>query len=150
MKVLTIFAILSSFLIFIGCSTTDEDDSNYQQTQDKNNNQVSKTTVVIDETVKVAPGSYRAYTLSGIFSTYNFEINSDSDVNVWFLTEENYQLFINDDEFEYISSATRERVLSFSASYRIMDNKKYYLVLDNQFSIFTSKNVKIKMTRTGM
>jgi hypothetical protein len=102
-----------------------------------------ETSVLIDETVNVPAGSYRAYNLYGrVGYTIHIDISSDTDVNVWVMSEGEYSHFKKGESFDSVSSASREKVLKFSCDFSTSGS--YYLVLDNKFSWLTSKNVSVK------
>lgn len=106
--------------------------------------------VLVDESVKVSAGDYRAWSFSfSVGNELDGDISSDSDVNVWLLSPREYEAFQNSETFHYYSQASRKRTLGFRFAYTVQASGKYYFVLDNTFSWLTSKavSVNLKLTR---
>jgi hypothetical protein len=91
----------------------------------------SKSVVLIDETVDVSDGSHKAYNLN-TWQNYRFliDIVSDTDVSVWVMPEDEYFHFKKGESFNYVSSASREKIMRFSCDLKDAYGS-YYLVLDN-------------------
>ncbi|MDQ1251128.1 MAG: hypothetical protein QG646_197 [Euryarchaeota archaeon] len=139
MKKFVILVLIS--LLFLSCSK----DSNQQKTLNPLLPEEHKPVVLLDETVNVSAGSYRTYTLTAkIGYTLHIDITSDTAVNVWVMREEEYSHFEKGESFNYISEASREKVLRFSCDLKSAYGD-YYLVLDNKFSWITSKTVSVKV-----
>jgi hypothetical protein len=91
----------------------------------------SKPVVLIDETVDVSAGSHKAYKLDAR-QGYSFRIDivSDTDVSVWVMPEDEYFHFEKGESFNYVSSASREKVMRFSCDLKDVYGS-YYVVLND-------------------
>jgi hypothetical protein len=99
-------------------------------------------TVLADELVKVPPGQYLYWRLTLDRAVeVNGEIISDGDVNVWLLDEREYRAFEKSETF--YPAQGWPRVLECSFSFRPAQPGAYWLVVDNPFSLFTAKMVRI-------
>lgn len=138
MKPLLYFLIFFSLLLIMSCA---EDKISQNESEGVKQDQIIFS---IDETVSVSPGSYRAWLLSGsiIGDTLEGSITSDSDVNLFFLSEREYRAFEKNESF-YPLPQSRYRILSYNFSFDIPNFGAYYIVLDNTFSIITKKIVHI-------
>ena len=100
------------------------------------------TTVILNEGITISAGNYTFWELS--LSTgwkLSGSITSSATVNIWLLTQREFEAFKNGETFHNISAGSRERTLGFSFTYGVSETQKYYIVVDNKFSSFTSKNV---------
>ena len=101
-------------------------------------------TVLLNESVKVSPGTYRSWELSlSAGAQLHGKISSEPDINVWLLSPREYEAFKNGETFYYHSAASRKQSLGFTFTYTIPKTEKYYFVLDNKSSWFTSKSVSV-------
>jgi hypothetical protein len=91
----------------------------------------SKSVVLINKTVDVSADGHKAYKLDAQRDYYfRIDIVADSDVSVWVMSEDEYSHFKKGESFNYVSSASREKVMRFS--YDLKDvYGSYYLVLDD-------------------
>jgi hypothetical protein len=91
----------------------------------------SKSVVLVDETVDVSADGHKAYKLDAQRGyCFRIDIASASDVSVWVMPEDEYSHFKKGESFNYVSSASREKVMRFS--YDLKDvYGSYYLVLDD-------------------
>jgi hypothetical protein len=91
----------------------------------------AKSVVLIDETVDVSADGHKSYKLDARRGyCFRIDIVSDTDVSVWVMSEDEYFRFEKGESFDYVSSASREKVKRFS--YDLKDvYGSYYLVLDD-------------------
>jgi len=98
--------------------------------------------VLVNERVNVSAWTYKYWELQleGGWETSG-NILSDSEVNVWFLSQREFDAFRRGETFYSYEDASKKRALSFSFTFMIPETANYYLVLDNKFSWITSKSV---------
>jgi hypothetical protein len=102
--------------------------------------------VIVDETINVSAGSYKQYFISGkVGDNVHYELKSDSDVNIWFMSSGELSNFSSGKEFNQYSSYSGQRVLSLTKDFSLPATGSYYLIIDNTFSWITSKIVTIKI-----
>lgn len=68
-------------------------------------------------------------------------ITSDTDVNVWLIPSEEFEFFVNGENFNFVREGSASRVVKFDFDFVVSEPGGYKLVLDNKFSWLTSKNV---------
>ena len=102
---------------------------------------------LVDETVTVPAGFYRAYwfttTSDDIRIDIEVQVLSGNDINVYVMDEINFNLWSNSLD----SQVYYQKILagSFKAEATLGSEGKYYVVLDNTYSLITSKSVYIKL-----
>jgi len=109
--------------------------------------------VLLNETTKIDAGNHRAW---GIYvsvdhamnATLHIEVKSNLDLNVWLVSGNEYSHLKRGESFSYFPTASRQRVIEFTCDFPVRLPGYYYLVLDNRFSIFTSKTASVKVTRS--
>jgi len=139
-RVIACLIILTSLILLPGCA--EEEMPTYDP--EPLPNVLPVETILLEESVKVGPGTYRAWEFSLLIgSELHGEIASNSDVNVWFLSPREYTAFQAGDTFYCEKEASRERTLGYKFIYAVQGSHKYYLVLDNRFSWITSKDVSV-------
>ena len=107
----------------------------------------SKLTVIADETVNIGAGSYRQYQIYGkTGDKVHYEVRSNLDVNVWFMSGDDMVKFANNQSFLQYTDYSGQRVFTLTKDFGIPVTGFYYLVVDNTFSLFTSKTVYVKIT----
>lgn len=108
---------------------------------------VEPSVTLIDQSVKVNPGTYMTYTLDslppGAKTGIKIKVTGgmNNDIFVYLLDTENYSRFIRRQKFfTYIQNSKVVYQNSFELS--LPQSGPYYLVLDNTTSILSSKNVQ--------
>lgn len=145
-RVLFFLSLLLLCFIFNSCTSEDEN----QKTESSvlpNTIIQHEPIVIIDETVKVNAGTYLHWTIPlKVNDLLHCEINSDTDINVWFMSKREFESYERNEVFNIYTGASRKETLRFSFDFTVPEDGDYYLVLDNKSSWFTSKNVSVKAT----
>ena len=128
--------------MIITATVHDEHGANDQRTKTISVTKV--TTTWLDTMISVpAHGSQayygtmkRGYTVSGSFS-----VADGYDINFYVLDSTNYYLWVNNQSFTPIVSDSRSAGTSYSAV--IPGTRRYYVLMDNTYSILTPKIVTV-------
>ncbi len=109
---------------------------------------VEPSVTLIDQSIKVSPGTYMTYTLDSLTpgAKVGIKINvtggMNNDIFAYLLDAENYARFMKKQQFlTYIQNSNVVYQNSFEL--RLPQLGPYYLVLDNSNSILSSKNVQV-------
>jgi len=105
------------------------------------------TTTWIDTMVSVSAGSYRGwygtmkagYNVWGSFSVSQKKADNVLDINFYVLDSTNFYKWANNQTCSYVVIKTRSQGTSYSAT--IPRTCRYYVILDNKFSLVTPKIV---------
>ena len=71
------------------------------------------------------------------------KITSDTDINVWLVSELEFDHFAKNEDFNFIREGSSKRIINFNFDFVVPESGGYRLVLDNKFSLLTSKNVSV-------
>ncbi|TET22199.1 MAG: hypothetical protein E3J71_06680 [Candidatus Stahlbacteria bacterium] len=107
------------------------------------------TTTIIDNNYTISAQDYYAvskvlqagYSVSGSFSV------ASNDINFYVMDSENYNKWVNG-QFAY-AKVIIERSTGATFGFDVSQTDTYYFVMDNTYSIFTSKSVYLKVTTTS-
>ncbi len=109
---------------------------------------IEPSVTLIDQSIKINPGTYMTYTLDGLTpgAKTGIKINvtggMNNDIFAYLLDTENYSRFIRKQKFlTYIQNSKVVYQNAFELS--LPQSGPYYLVLDNTNSILSSKNVQV-------
>lgn len=104
----------------------------------------TKERIIVNETVKVDPGSFVSWRFSLIEGTrLHGEISSDAVINIWLMSKSEYEAFLKWKKFSPYAEASRKQVLQFTFDHITPKNGEYYFVLDNRSSLFTPRLVTV-------
>ncbi len=100
---------------------------------------------IVDETVTVPAGAYRYYFFNinydNVKLTIAIEVLSGNDITVHVTDETNYEKWIEGESAQgYLS---RQKMGSFTADLTLGPAGRYYVILDNTYSVITGKSVHI-------
>jgi len=103
--------------------------------------------IIADEKLEIAAGTYKEYKIYiNVGDKIHYEVTSDTQVNVWFMSDDQFWNFANNQGFEPNSEYSGRRIYDIVKDFSIRIKGYYYLVIDNTFSWFTSKTVTVKIT----
>ncbi|MFW9857113.1 MAG: zinc-ribbon domain-containing protein [Candidatus Thorarchaeota archaeon] len=101
----------------------------------------------IDETITISAGTHRGYSFNvnydNVVITLKIEVRSGNDINVYVMDEANYNTW--KDGGSATGYLSRQKIGSFTTDVTLGAKGRYYIVLDNTYSIITSKSVYIFM-----
>jgi len=104
----------------------------------------------LDEVSVVRAGEAVAYCGSfspgtTLYITIEVLSGGDRDINFWVMDEPEWRVFKAGGSFQYYTTPSRQRVTEASITWSPPSNQRICFVLDNKFSIITSKTVYAKI-----
>ena len=105
-------------------------------------------TMIYDSTYKVGPGQYRYFALSlpdvcTIQGGFRASAGLGDNIMVYLMDEEDFALYQNENQFRTYYSSGKIEYDTFEIT---LNPGKYYIVLSNTYSIFSTKNIQLQVS----
>lgn len=102
--------------------------------------------VLENSSFSVPPGRYIEHHWNIEAGTVlNISVRSNSDVNAWLLDDTNYSQFPKG-KWGYFAEASGQRIYNADFVFTVPATGNYYYILDNRFSVISSKGVALTVT----